>query len=1603
MAIPATNFLDNDDICRAWISIQNVGAQPSQAVLVFFDAKPDEPTGPLNVECSGLLAPGGHWDLLGPQISHGGNPAMLFSLSARRLSELGVDLEEFARDDLVGTYFCEQLFEKSVGNPQVYAEFRASYGQEMEFLGVPMSKVPGSRLVAQVLRHCPGKQTPGVEVSSTYPGIAVENLDPDALKEPRNYYLAPAGGRDEGAESYVYIQNTSAERTTVTTVFQALDDCDKPVTCGVSTIEPGKSALVAIEACSSGGKTGSLRLETTGTVAAVVDTIMGDSMSSFEAVPLEAVSKHWAGAWLPDSKRGWISQVYVQNPSSIPAQVEVNFLNHRGAALFSQNKTICPGGSTHFDHAFESDLPGMNPGSVRVDSLETQGGQAAEIFAILRVTETDDSDLIEVKSRVEYRLSPIESSNASADSPAASGIEGAGLVLAVPAGLKDLDGTGSTVELALANHTTVPGWTDLAIFEFDQNALLNVRCRRLEAGSSQYFDYQTNRNLDNGFFGSSLVSAVYWSHAEVGSNELHAPSLSATLIMRTGSRREENIPGDELTASEAFALREMPSSIDLWPASICLPKPGLDAPPPPTPSPTPLPGPDPSQAKALGAMAWLPALNYQRRGDTCQSTIEVQNPSDDPAKALLVLWGRAGFCEPHCNGPLQVSCSGLIAPGGSWQFTPDMLPLGTANGLIYSLSAKTLGELGMEGRPELIAADLVCSRTVELMTEDCASEQRFRAAFVRGDLMPGPESPELPLGLVRGPALSVDVNRDCPGNVSPGVIVAARYSALSGADFAPPGTGNANLGFAYTVNPVLAESRDYNTYIYVQNTGLACTQVSFAFQGRGDCLRSRICRVFGLAPGEVFEFDAGNCVGPAWVGEVTIRADQPLAIVSDLVGGDTLLTYPSYPGEHAYDFNKDGEENQADIDLLEAALGAAPGSPNWNPRFDIIKDEIIDESDLDWMRRGMCQWSLPERDARPPQGPPPQRQVHLPSLAWDGGAESGVFGADDCTASVAIQNAGQRASKALLMLWDAESSQTSDSCDGPSKIVCSGLIAPSGSWVFGPEALAGAANGSIYSVDAQVEVELDPGTVTGLADLLCETLHFAATDDCDDYLQFRRAWDDGTDDFAGLPLDEIARGAPLAVRVERDCAHRNARSEVTGARERMAYAGITESRLGAWSDSLSSFGYFAPVLYAKKAGLDSVIIVQNTSLEPAEVEISLSGQNDCGGRSYCDNLLVQPGESVRIQASESCPITPSRPRQDWQGTALVRSNQALAVLAEIAGRSIRIAYPMQPETSSLNRDIDGRPYAAHSSLGKVLFGPIVPDQEAGWDAFVSIQNQSLDKDAWVEVSFLDSEGYTLQTYDERICPGNTEIFFIPVIRVDGAQSIGSVRVVSRPLAGEPWEEAASISGVAGAFLYTDPWRSETLEGRAYPLLPESHVGPWPFGADLAGHDPSDPNQAAAAEEAARGTAILAMPGVVHDPTGPAGTSQIIVSNLSGLPGRTDATLSVIGESGVVATQELSLKAGQVRSVHMQDLGIPPGFHGSAIVSATYWDHALLGPLGDGRKVVGLAGALMNRVDASVEGGARSSVSLAEPLRSFSAGARIKDPILIYLPSAVRDH
>jgi subtilisin-like proprotein convertase family protein len=132
-------------------------------------------------------------------------------------------------------------------------------------------------------------------------------------------------------------------------------------------------------------------------------------------------------------------------------------------------------------------------------------------------------------------------------------------LIAIPSLLKDLDATGVSSELAITNVVPKPGFTDFAIFIYDQNGLLDYVCEKLNEKQVEYINLQSWGYINNGFKGSAIISAVFWEHEvfdDTGFFIRNLVGLGAVIVERSGTRLGEEIAGDEAAGARGIPFRQ---------------------------------------------------------------------------------------------------------------------------------------------------------------------------------------------------------------------------------------------------------------------------------------------------------------------------------------------------------------------------------------------------------------------------------------------------------------------------------------------------------------------------------------------------------------------------------------------------------------------------------------------------------------------------------------------------------------------------------------------------------------------------------------------------------------------------------------------------------------------------------------------------------------------------------------------------------------------------------------------------------------------------------------------------------------------------------------
>lgn len=135
------------------------------------------------------------------------------------------------------------------------------------------------------------------------------------------------------------------------------------------------------------------------------------------------------------------------------------------------------------------------------------------------------------------------------------GLESGIGVIGIPSLMKR--GGGLTTEIAIQNVVPKPGFTDFALFIYDQNGLIDVICTKLHQNELDYINLDRWNFINNGFRGSAVISATFWEHdvfSTTGGFVRNLLGLAAVKIERSGTVLGVDIPGDESAGSEGFPI-----------------------------------------------------------------------------------------------------------------------------------------------------------------------------------------------------------------------------------------------------------------------------------------------------------------------------------------------------------------------------------------------------------------------------------------------------------------------------------------------------------------------------------------------------------------------------------------------------------------------------------------------------------------------------------------------------------------------------------------------------------------------------------------------------------------------------------------------------------------------------------------------------------------------------------------------------------------------------------------------------------------------------------------------------------------------------------------
>ncbi len=568
--LPILNYLnDNQGACESIIEVQNVGHGFAKALVMFWgEAGPCPPQcqGPLKVECSGLLQPGSTWNFLGAQIPANAKSAVVFSADATSVGR-----------DIFADALCEELFASVTYDCDEYRRFKKAFNEFGVWRSFNFQLYRGQPLAAEVVRKCSDASTNNLPVNSAYSGVTGGMLgafDPESGGYA--FYAPLVYANQSGFNSTIYIHNAGLECTSVELWFKEQDDCLRSTICDVFSLAPGETYQYDAGQCVGPDWKGSAWIRTSEPMAITVDQIGRDALMTYNGTPSQidyTFQDRDDALFSPGSQvnygpliyrefNGWQTGVQVQNLSSVVnAKVKVYFIDNSGDIITTLVDWVCPRGSQSFYLPVINSLPGNFVGQIRVESQDwfSPGDPAVpapNIVSIAQLMRFGDPGMTSLLEAVAYNLFTESQVFDWQVGTGAGGLHSGVGLIGIPSLLKDLRNTGITTELAIMNAVPQPGFTDFAIYIYDQNGLLDYVCEKLNEKQVEYINLNDWGYINSGFKGSAVISATYWKHDIVASGGYarNLVGLAAVKIERQGTVLGNDIPGDEAAGSEGFPI-----------------------------------------------------------------------------------------------------------------------------------------------------------------------------------------------------------------------------------------------------------------------------------------------------------------------------------------------------------------------------------------------------------------------------------------------------------------------------------------------------------------------------------------------------------------------------------------------------------------------------------------------------------------------------------------------------------------------------------------------------------------------------------------------------------------------------------------------------------------------------------------------------------------------------------------------------------------------------------------------------------------------------------------------------------------------------------------
>jgi len=486
------------------VNVQNVGNVPTSVVIDLYAASngrcPPQNEGIVKTECHGPLGPG---------------ISCTFSLKD----------EDGAQSAIV---------------------YAVVPGTEDVACGGDGSRQPGEPLAVTVQRT---QTTPGVYEdyrSSSYTGISDQMLGELDLATGTYQYYVPYVFEDAGGygwDTAIWIQNAGGQCTSIEVWYQEAGDCEEWKMVQITSLAPGESVKAPPPPWAGIGSAWIQSSQPLGIIADATDAARA-TMLSFRGVPANSYGVASLTNYAPLIYReinGWDSGIEVQNLSSITkALVRVQFMDNNGGIITTVEDQICPRGCQTFYLPAINNLPGLNVGAAKIESLVwwDPANPPAELPFILSVVNLTNFDTGQF---ISYNALPAQE---------AEGMT----IVALPCLTKFKQepynplGTTWTSAIAIQNLNPNPGQTSVRIDIYDQDKLFRSTYQYLRPLQVSYIDLSNIGDIPPDFSGSAIMSVEE-------SNQSGVPSIGVVLVDRAFG-----YPSGDLTgAYEGLPIIGVPS------------------------------------------------------------------------------------------------------------------------------------------------------------------------------------------------------------------------------------------------------------------------------------------------------------------------------------------------------------------------------------------------------------------------------------------------------------------------------------------------------------------------------------------------------------------------------------------------------------------------------------------------------------------------------------------------------------------------------------------------------------------------------------------------------------------------------------------------------------------------------------------------------------------------------------------------------------------------------------------------------------------------------------------------------------------------------------